>query len=359
MQMTMLQSVFDAVFSNQYLSSVIFIGIYLTLLVLGVFVGRRAGIFFLAVEGVMSVSATASYYFDGFLRAKLLGGAVQGTAAYDAVVGKADALGWTGGVFAGLLAGVLFTLLFCALLLYSKANELILGFVMNTLAFTVSGFAFNLADRAASTGFVLPSSLPAISVPAIQETPVLGGLFGTMSWSLVFAIMAPFAVFYLLNKTDFGLRMRAAQENHAALIDAGLSVEKVQLQGMMIAGVLASLGGIVIALAGDVKTFTIMPRGEGYLALVAVWASAGRMGKSMLAVLLLALVGALSPALAGVFHQTPLLQALLYLAALGGMLLHSYNERSRHRARLRFQRLLLSGEEAVEKRRLHWHKKKK
>lgn len=359
MQVEMLQSVFGSIFSNQYLSSVVFIGIYLTLLALGVLVGRRAGIFFLAVEGVMSVSATAGYYFDGFLRAKLLGGAQEGSAAYEAVLGKANTFGWLGGVFAGLLAGLLFTLLFCALLLYSKANELILGFVMNTLAFAISGFVFNLADRADSTGFVLPAPLPAVSVPAIQEIPVLGGLFSTVSWSLLFAIAAPFVVFYLLNKTDFGLRMRAAQENHAALIDAGISVEKLQLQGMMLAGVLASLGGVVIALAGQVKGFTIMPRGEGYLALVAVWASAGRMGKSMLAVLLLALVSALSPALAGVFNQTPLLQALLYLAALGGMLLHSYNERNRHRARLRFQRLLLSGEETVEKKRLRWRKKKK
>lgn len=359
MQMDMVQSVFGAVFSNQYLSSVIFIGIYMTLLALGVLVGRRAGIFFLAIEGVMSVSATAGYYFDGFLRAKLLAGAAEGSAAYEAVLGKANTLGWLGGVVAGLLAGMLFTLLFCALLLYSKANELILGFVMNTLAFAVSGFVFNLADRADNTGFVLPAPLPSISVPAIQQIPVLGGLFGTISWGLFFAIAAPFAVFYLLNKTDFGLRMRAAQENHAALIDAGIPVEKLQLQGMMLAGVLASLGGIVIALAGDVKGFTIMPRGEGYLALVAVWASAGRMGKSMLAVLLLALVGALSPVLSGVLHQTPLLQALLYLAGLGGLLLHSYNERNRHRARLRFQRLLLSGEEAAEKRRLRWHKKKK
>lgn len=88
MQVEMLQSVFGSIFSNQYLSSVVFIGIYLTLLALGVLVGRRAGIFFLAVEGVMSVSATAGYYFDGFLRAKLLGGAQEGSAAYEAVLGR-------------------------------------------------------------------------------------------------------------------------------------------------------------------------------------------------------------------------------------------------------------------------------
>lgn len=345
-------SAVGAVFSNGYLASVLLVGTFLMFTVIGVIFARRSGVFFLAAEGVLVFSATAGYFANAATRSALLGSAAEGSAAYEAALGRADVLGWVAGLFCGLAGGMAFTLLFCWFLLRVKSNALLTSFALNVFASASAGVLMHLVNRGdGAVSSAVAAALPSLKLSSLAQIPVLGGLVGDTGWFTYLALLLPPTAFYLLNRTGFGLRLRAAEENPIALTATGLDVSRTQLYGMLFAGAAVSLGGVTLVMSGPAPVFSALPHGEGYLALAAVWACDGRLWKSSVAVLLLALVGAL----ARVLHELPLpvslIQALFYAAALAGLLLHSHNDKHRHKVSLRAQRRMVEGKEEVKKKR--------
>jgi simple sugar transport system permease protein len=77
------------------------------------------------------------------------------------------------------------------------------------------------------------------------------------------------ALGWVLYRTPFGLRARAVGEKPEAAASLGVAVTPLRLQGLFIAGALASLGGAYLAL--DQHQFTdSMTAGRGFIALAAV-----------------------------------------------------------------------------------------
>ncbi len=75
--------------------------------------------------------------------------------------------------------------------------------------------------------------------------------------------------YVIIYKTRFGLRLRAVGENPAAADSLGINVNKIRYTGVLISGVLASLGGCWLAF--DQHSFTDgISAGRGYIALAAM-----------------------------------------------------------------------------------------
>ena len=100
--------------------------------------------------------------------------------------------------------------------------------------------------------------------------PVLaGGLLGHNG--LVYAALASVgAVWWLLYRTRFGLRLRATGENPAMVDAAGLSVAGLRYQALALNGVLSSLAGAYLVLAQNPSFVPHMTAGRGYMALAAL-----------------------------------------------------------------------------------------
>ena len=340
----LLLGIFDAVASENYLAALLTVATFLGFTVLGIIFARRSGVFFLGAEGVLLVSSAGAYFGDVLMRKKVIGAALAGSDGYEALLARADRAGWIGGLLVGLAAGLLFTLLLSWFLLYVRSNTIVTGMAFNFLAYALCGMTLRLSNRQdIDVSSLTASPLPFVTVSRAADLPVLSGLFAHTSLFTYLALLAPLAAFYLLNRTDFGLRLRAAEQNPTALSSAGLNVTRTQLTGMAFAGLAVSLGGVTLSLAQPTPTFTSVPYGLGFLALAAVWACAGRLGRSCFGVLLLSLVGALPLVLKDLPVQLPLVDSLLYLAALAGMLLHSHNDRQRDKLHLRAQRNLVQG----------------
>jgi simple sugar transport system permease protein len=109
------------------------------------------------------------------------------------------------------------------------------------------------------------------------------------------------AIWYVVYKTPFGLRLRSTGENPEATDAAGVSVSRIRYSGVLLAGVLAGLGGAYLSI-GQSSLFTRnMTAGRGFIALAALIFGKWRPVQTMLACLLFGFTEAVSIQMQGVF----------------------------------------------------------
>lgn len=139
---------------------------------------------------------------------------------------------------------------------------------------------------------------------ALRALPWLGtvlglGLFGHNALVYLAIALVP-AVWWLLFRTRFGLRLRATGENPAMVDAAGVSITALRYRALMLNGVLCSLAGSYLVLAQNPAFMPHMTAGRGYMALAAMifgkWHPVG----AFLACLLFGFLDAVSIRLQGV-----------------------------------------------------------
>lgn len=272
----------------------------LILAAIGGLFSYRAGIFNIALEGFMLVGA----YF-----------AVKGAAVFGSV--------WVG-LALGVVSAVVMAGAMGAFVLFLKADEVIVGIALNLLAFGLTTYLLN-SGASAGAGFLdLNSGLPSFSVPGLSQVPVIKEIFDNrdplvwVSW-----ISVPVAAF-VLRRTLFGLRLRAAGESPLSARAAGVPVTAMKFWSFLISGLFCGLAGAQLSL-GAVHLFSEnMTAGRGIIAFAAVIFGAG----VPLVVGLAGLMFGLAQALAGVLQinttfppqfvlMTPYVFAIVVLA-LGG-----------------------------------------
>src|SRR5262249_57030234 len=110
---------------------------------------------------------------------------------------------------------------------------------------------------------------------------------------------------YVVYKTPFGLRLRSVGENPEAADAAGVSVSRIRYSGVLLAGVLAGIGGAYLSI-GQSSLFTRnMTAGRGFIALAALIFGKWRPVQTMLACLLFGLTEAVSIQMQGVIKDIP------------------------------------------------------
>ncbi|HOZ34574.1 MAG TPA: ABC transporter permease, partial [Tabrizicola sp.] len=216
---------------------------------------ERSGIFDIGLEGKMLAAAMAS--------------------------GAVAAL--TGSVWVGLLAGIGASLIFAAIhgvaSITFRGNQLISGVALNFLA---SGITVLVAQALFGQGGRTPplegaARFNPVSLPfadALQGVPILGPLYHEVISGhslLVYAALAAVPLsWWVLNRTRFGLRLRAVGENPAAVDTAGVSVVGLRFAAVAITGVLCGLAGAYMATALQAGFGREMTAGRGYIALAAL-----------------------------------------------------------------------------------------
>ena len=216
---------------------------------------ERSGIFDIGLEGKMLAAAMSS-----------------GAVAF-----------LTGSVWLGLLAGIGASLIFAAIhgiaSITFRGNQLISGVALNFLA---SGITVLIAQALFGQGGRTPpltgeARFNPVTLPfaeALKDVPVLGPLyFEVISGHslLVYAAIALVPLsWWVLNRTRFGLRLRAVGENPAAVDTAGVSVVGLRFAAVAITGVLCGLAGAYMATALQAGFGREMTAGRGYIALAAL-----------------------------------------------------------------------------------------
>lgn len=213
---------------------------------LGAVICERTGVVNLGLDGIMLISA-------------LFG-----------VLGSA----WGGNLFWGLVAGVGAALIVSGVFAYFhlmlKANAVLCGTAVNTIAGGLTVFVLQLATGEKGSSSSLKSfSFPAVSIPIIKDIPVLGDILSGHNVITYFAFFMVIMISVFLYRTPMGLRMRAVGENPSAASSVGQNVVKIRFLAILLCGVMAGMGGMYLSM-GYLSMFTRdMVAGRGFIALAA------------------------------------------------------------------------------------------
>ena len=163
------------------------------------------------------------------------------------------------------------------------------------------------------------------SVNAPFGLPRLGPAFGPYGVLSVLVVLMPiivFALWLLLRRTRFGLRLAASGEHPFAARSVGAKPPRLRLIALCLGGVLCALGGTELAL-GSLQIFAYgMTAGRGFMGFSAVIFGAAHPIGSAAAALFFAVVGALGIRAQLIFgDQVPhdLLLTLPYIATVAGV----------------------------------------
>ena len=164
------------------------------------------------------------------------------------------------GLAGAVVAGALVTAVLAVATLRYQANQVVVGVAINLLVVAVTRFYLRRIFDSASNS-------PRVPGFGGEGT---GGLFSSFVNPVVWMGLAALPVLaWVLYRTPFGLRARAVGEKPEAAATLGVAVTRLRLQGLLIAGSLASLGGAYLAL--DQHQFSdSMTAGRGFIALAAV-----------------------------------------------------------------------------------------
>ncbi len=213
---------------------------------LGAVICERTGVVNLGLDGIMLISA-------------LFG-----------VLGSA----WGGSLFWGLVAGIGAALIVSGVFAYFhlmlKANAVLCGTAVNTIAGGLTVFVLQLATGEKGSSSSLKSfSFPAVRIPIIKDIPVLGDILSGHNVITYFAFLMVLVISVFLYRTPMGLRMRAVGENPSAASSVGQNVVKIRFLAILLCGVMAGMGGMYLSM-GYLSMFTRdMVAGRGFIALAA------------------------------------------------------------------------------------------
>lgn len=144
-------------------------------------------------------------------------------------------------IAAGLLGGALWGGLVGFLKARTGAHEVILTIMLNFVAFYFVAWLLATPGLLQRPGGTQPISSP---TPVTAQFPSLFPAPLTVNWGFIVAIGATVFVWWLVERSSLGFRMRAVGENPFAARAAGVNVERIIFYAMAFAGALAGLAGV-------------------------------------------------------------------------------------------------------------------
>ncbi len=227
--------------------------------------GQKSGVLNLGVDGVMLISAFAAYYIvlqsGNFVLAMLI------TILVGAIMGLAMAV--------------------ISVTLHAEQGISGIGVYLFGL-----GLSDLLYQKLVGTARPI-EGLPEVAIPVLSQIPVLGKVFFNHSILVYGAyLLIPFA-WFVINKTTFGLNIRAVGENPAAADSLGVNVAVVRYKTLIIGGILSAIAGASLSIALLNVFQQNLTNGLGFIAVALVYFGAWRPFYVLLGSLIFSFVNAL------------------------------------------------------------------
>ncbi len=254
----------------------------------GLIVNERAGVMNLGAEGIMSMGAAA------------------------AVIAMLSGLNVVLALGAACLAGLAMTLLFALLAVVLRLEQVLAGLVIFAFGVGVSGVLGNGYANQPVSGLSIVdprwfAPLPHWLARIVDQDP--------LTYS---ALLLPVLAWWVLDRTELGLRLRAVGEDAPAADAAGVDVMRMRLGAVLVGGLFCGLAGAHLSLVGSQVWVDGMVSGRGWIAVALVTFSRWNTLRAIGAALLFGAVEAVVPRLlsSGLAVPIYLIQMAPYLATI-------------------------------------------
>jgi simple sugar transport system permease protein len=230
---------------------------------LGESIGQRSGVLNLGVEGVMLIGAFGAYFTKLKTESTILA------------------------VLVALGAGALMGLVYAFITVVMQAEQGISG--IGIFLFGL-GFTDLLFQKQVGTPQPIPK-LGKVDIPLLSDIPWIGEIFFQHNILVYVAFLLVPAAWFMINKTTFGLNIRAVGETPEAADTLGVSVNVTRTFTILIGNMMAGLAGGALAL--EVGIFQQnLTAGQGFIAIALVYFGAWRPVGVMAGALLFGIVSA-------------------------------------------------------------------
>ena len=238
--------------SLAFLYATILAGVPLLYGTLGEILIEKSGNLNLGVEGMMYLGAIIGFLAAHYFQSALLA------------------------VVFGFLAGMLGALIYTVLTVTIRANQNVAGLTLTIFGTGVANFIGETLKASAPAGavFIQPHVLRAlvpIKLGPLADLPVVGKLLFEHSILTYLAVLMAIGMSLYLNRTRFGLNLRAIGENPAAADAMGVDVAKYKYLHILFGGGLCGIGGVYVSLVTCVGNW--QPNiigGQGWIAVALV-----------------------------------------------------------------------------------------
>lgn len=251
----------DNVIAIAFAASCITFSCPLLLASLGETVVERGGILNLGIEGAMLIGA-----FSGFLGAYFTG------------------ILWVG-LLTAILGGIVSVLLFGILVVRFNLDQVVSGLAINLLASGVAIYFLRVAFPGGGYPHLNFLFQP-FAVPLLSQIPFVGAIVFDQPGFFYLAVVLVPIVFYLIYRTNFGLRLRSVGEDPKIASYVGINVSHIRYTSLVLEGALVGLAGAFVTLS-QFNTFdTRLTTGLGFISVSIVilgrWNPAGALIGSLI-----------------------------------------------------------------------------
>jgi simple sugar transport system permease protein len=219
---------------------------------------QRSGVLNLGVDGVMLMGA-----FSAFFVAQATGNLWLGVLTAAGV---------------GLLMGLLMSVVSVTL----QAEQGISGIGLYLFGLGLSSLLFRstIASIRSITGF------QPVKIPLLGDLPVIGEVLFNHNVLVYGAFLLVPLAYWVLNRTTWGLKIRAVGQNPQAADTVGVSVTRIRYATVCLGSVLAGIAGASLSIALINLFQDNMTSGQGFIAVALVyfggWSPVGVLGGALL-----------------------------------------------------------------------------
>jgi simple sugar transport system permease protein len=298
-----------AIFDVALLISTVRLVSPILLAALGGMFTERAGIFNIALEGLMLIGA------------------------FFAIAGVV----WTGNPYLAVLIAVaaasLIAFFLGVVVIDLRGNAIVAGLAVNIFALGFTTYLMRPVFDVAGGSFYDPSlkGLPNIDLPVIGDIPVIGQVVSGYSILVYFAVLAVPLAYVLLFHHPLGLRIRAVGEDPVAAGSVGIGVRRTRYLTVLLSGALCGLAGAQLSISLVTQFVQGMTAGRGFIALVAVMFGRAHPLGVLLGSLLFGFAYALTLRLQGIGIPPQFVAMLPYVATIAVLILAQQRASRRRR----------------------------
>jgi simple sugar transport system permease protein len=205
-------------------------------------------------SGVINVAIEGQFLTGAFL------GAFFGTVAMSA---------WFG-LVAAIIGGGLVASLLAVLAIRYQVEQVVLGVVINLLMLGLTSFLYQQVMQPDAASFNSTPAFATWKIPVLWRIPIIGPALFEQNVIVYITIVLVIAVHVGLFHTRWGLRTRSVGEHPTAADTVGIRVLAVRYRNVIVAGMIAGVGGAFFTVGSHLDFSKNMTVGKGFIALAAL-----------------------------------------------------------------------------------------